>query len=362
MPVRLSEWQRIPTTGARAVEPFTAGGLDLLAIPQLARDVPGCPAGLNGGDSDTDLMLLRWSGDRYTPWTTLPAPGGEDAEFFTIGGRGFLAVASIRSGAGPYDLAVGSVIYAWQDGGFVPFQQVPTFAAKQWRHWQADGRHFLGLAQGVVEPGHEQDNRPSMVYEWDGSRFVPFQEIPSRWAYNWHLMTIDGTLYVAHAEHLGPSVLYRWDGGRLRPHQELAERGARSFAAFGRDGDRYLLVACLQAPSRLLKWTGTEFGPVAELDGLGARELAVFEQDGRLFVVRVNFVLGTRADPVTALTSTIYEWQAGQLRVAAEFGTTGGTDAALVRHGGRPYLLVSNSLSPGVRFRADTVVYSLTVS
>ena len=32
MAVRLSEWQRIPTSGARAVEPFTVAGLDLLAI------------------------------------------------------------------------------------------------------------------------------------------------------------------------------------------------------------------------------------------------------------------------------------------------------------------------------------------
>jgi EPTP domain len=39
MAVRLSEWQRIPTSGVRAVEPFTVAGLDLLAIPQLARDV-----------------------------------------------------------------------------------------------------------------------------------------------------------------------------------------------------------------------------------------------------------------------------------------------------------------------------------
>jgi hypothetical protein len=362
MAVQLSEWQRIPTSGARAVEPFTVAGLDLLAIPQLARDVPGHPADMNGGDSHTDLLLLRWSGDRYAPWATLPGPGGEDAEFFVIGGRAFLAVASIRAGTGPYDLAVDSVIYTWQDGGFVPFQRIPTYAAKQWRHWQDGGRHFLGLAQGLVEPGRERDNRPSAVYEWDGRRFVLFQEIESRWAYNWRPMTIDGTLYVAHAEHLGPSLLYRWDGDRLRPHQELAERGARSFGTFRRDGDRYLIVACLQAPSRLLKWTGTGFGAVTELDGPGARELAVFSQQDRLFAARVNFVLGTRSDPVTALTSVVYEWRAGQLRVAAEFPTTGGTDAALVRHGGRPYLIVSNSLSPGVRFRADTVVYSLAVS
>ena len=57
---------------------------------------------MNGGDSDTDLLLFRREGDRSVAYGSLPAPGGEDAEFFTIGGRAFLAVACIRSGSGPY--------------------------------------------------------------------------------------------------------------------------------------------------------------------------------------------------------------------------------------------------------------------
>ena len=63
---------------------------------------------MNGGDSDTDLLLLNRAGGRLEPWATLPAPGGEDAEFFTIGDRSFLAVASIRTGAGPYQFAATS--------------------------------------------------------------------------------------------------------------------------------------------------------------------------------------------------------------------------------------------------------------
>ena len=59
MRVTLTEVQRIPTWGARAVEPVQAGGRDLLAIPQLAKDVPGGPPGMNGGDSDTELLLLN---------------------------------------------------------------------------------------------------------------------------------------------------------------------------------------------------------------------------------------------------------------------------------------------------------------
>ncbi len=361
MSIGLEELQRIPTSGARAVEPVHVGGLDLLAVPQLAVDVPDTPAGMNGGDSDTELLVFQRVDGRYEPWSMISAPGGEDAEFFCIGDRAFLAVASIRSGRGPYDYSTRSQILTWDGSAFVPFQEVPSFAAKQWRHWSIGQRHFLGLAQGVALPGTGSDNRPSVVFEWDGSRFAEFQQIPSRWAYNWHPFVLDGSTYVAHAEHLDASVLYRWDGRRLQAHQELAPSGGRSFATFQRDGESYLVVACLQGPSSVMRWDGERFLTIQVLEQPGARELAAFEHCGRLFVARINFVTGPREDPTTSLISQVYEWVPNALQVVAEFPTTGGTDVAVIRDGPDLQLVVSNSLSPDVRFAAETVVYRLAV-
>ena len=366
MSVALAEIQRIPTSGARAVAPFTVEGLDLLAIPQMARDVPGTDAGMNAGDSDTELLLLRRVDGRYAPFATLPGPGGEDAEFFVIGTRSFLAVASIRSGSGPYRYDTESRIFEWRDGRFVLFQSVPTYAAKQWRHWAIGDRHFLGLAQGVSLPQVEGPDRDSVVYEWDGSSFVEFQHIPSRWAYNWHPFAVDGTTFVAHADHLDPSVLYRWDGEKLRPHQVLIERAGRAFATFTRDGAHYLVAAGLAEPPRVLRWQDDRFTEVQRLSGLGARELLVVEHGGRLFVVRVNFVLGTPHAPTTDLTSQVYEWEGDALAVVAEFPTSGGTDAAAVvddgEDDGEVALVISNSLTADVRFATDTVVHSLVTT
>lgn len=359
MSFSLLELQRIPTTGARAVQPFEVDGLELLAIPQLARDVPGQDAGMNVGDSDTELLLLHRVGGRYVPYSTLAAPGGEDAEFFAIDGRAFLAVASIRSGSGPYRFAVDSRIFEWVNGGFVPFQSLPTHAAKQWKHWSVGGRHFLGLAQGVELPGLDEPHRDSMVYEWDGSSFVEFQAIPSRFAYNWHPFRVGPAQFVAHAEHLGPSVLYRWDGDRLQHHQVLLERAGRSFTSFDADGGSYLVAAGLLDPPRVMRWDGDRFAEIGRLPGLGARELLTVRRDGRLFVVRVNFILGTPADPVPELLSQVYEWDGHAMHVVAEFSTCGGTDAAVVGGEGQLQLLVSNALSPQLRFAADTVVYAL---
>ena len=353
--------QRLPASGARAVEAFTVDDLDLLAVPQLAVDAPGTPAGMNGGDSDTELLLFRRTAAGYEHWSSLPAPGGEDAEFFTIGNRHFLAVASIRTGAGPYDYETESRIYEWRTGKFLPGQFIRSFAAKQWKHWRIGERHFLGLAQGAALPGQEDRNRASMVYEWDGSAFAEFQEIPSRWAYNWHPFEIGPTTFVAHAEHLGPSLLYRWDGRCLAPHQELAERSGRAFETISADGEHYLLVGCLQAPSWMMRWTGNRFEPVQCLDDLGTREFAVFSHGGRCYVARINFVLGTPAAPQPSLTSQLYELRGGQVEVVAEFPTTGGTDVAVLQAGGNVEMAVSNSLSADVTFASGVDIYRLVV-
>jgi hypothetical protein len=360
MQLSLTELQRIPTSGARAVETIGIDGMELLAIPQLAYDVAGQEPHMHGGDSDTDLLLLRRIHGRFTPWSTLPAPGGEDAEFFVIDDRAFLAVASLRSGSGPYELETESNIYEWRGGRFVPFQSVTSFAAKQWKHWRIGDRHFLGLAQGVRPPGSAGPNRDSVVFEWDGSSFVEHQRIPSQWAYNWHPFTVGETFFVAHAEHLQASVLYRWDGERLVAHQTLAARGGRAFASFARDGATHLLVAGLLDPPQLLRWDGDLFGAVQTLDGLGARELAVVDRGDELMVVRVNFILGTPADPSPALDSQVYRWNAGALELAASFPTCGGTDVAVIDTGDDVQFVVSNSLSPQLRFATDTILYSLS--
>src|ERR1700704_2110348 len=92
----LAEHQRLATSGARAVLAFHTDGQLRLAIPQLAVDVPGTPAYMNGGDSNIDMLLYRWSGGRFIEGGRLPVPGGEDALFFEIGGVEFLGTANHR--------------------------------------------------------------------------------------------------------------------------------------------------------------------------------------------------------------------------------------------------------------------------
>ena len=261
---------------------------------------------MNGGDSDADLLLLNRAGGRLEPWATLPAPGGEDAEFFTIGDRAFLAVASIRTGAGPYQFAATSTIFEWRAAGSplpgsadVRGQAVAALADRRQALPRAGpGGHRPARARRAGPGG-----QPGLGRLRVGRRAVRrFQPIPSQWAYNWHAFTAGGEYFVAHAEHAGPSVLYRWDGTRLAPHQTLAAESGRAFATFD-DGDKsYLVVACIAAPTRLLRWDGARFTEAQVLEGLGARELAVTRCGGRTLLIRINFILGTPANPRPALT------------------------------------------------------------
>jgi EPTP domain len=356
---RLAERCRLPASGARAIEPFELDGRTYLAIPQLAYDSPGSPAGMNGGDSNTDLLLLRYDGSGWESAGTLPAPGGEDAEFFTIGGRAFLAVASIRSGAGPYSYALGSVVYEWSGDRFEPFQRFPTFAAKQWTHFTVEDRHFLALAQGVWLPHTRDETRPSVIYEWDGTRFVELQTIPSKWAYNWHPMEIDGAFYLAHADHVEPSVLYRWNGARFAPHQSLIEKCGRAFAHFTVDGTVYLACAAIeQVDSTIQRWDGERFVTHQALAGGGGREFAVIERADATYVMRVNFITGGRERPKPDLMSQLYRWENGRLAVIEEFATFGGTDCAVFEVGGETLVGVSNSLTADIHFANESVLYA----
>jgi len=51
--------QRLATTGARAVEPFSHGGEHYLAVPQLAADQPGQTGrpSSTAGNSDVSLII-----------------------------------------------------------------------------------------------------------------------------------------------------------------------------------------------------------------------------------------------------------------------------------------------------------------
>lgn len=354
--------QRLETTGARAVEPFCHGGEHYLAVPQLAADQAGQPAAITSGNSDVSLIVYRWAQGVFVEHQRLPVPGGEDAEFFAIGDRHFLATASLRAGSGPYQMRIQSTVYELRGQRFEPFQTFDTYAAKQWTHFVIGEQHFLALAQGVALPGKEGENRRSVIFRWDGERFVPLQEVSSAWGYNWLHIEVAGEHLLAYADHAEPSRLLRWNGRLFEEFQSLDGGSGRAFCAFRSAGEQWLAFANLHADTLLYRWDGTRFASHQTLSGPGGREFAWITGDtsdsaGRL--AQVNFIHGTREAPQPSLRSFIHAWRGDRLEVVDSFATCGGTDASAFTIGGKRYLAISNSLSADVRFRADTLVYEI---
>lgn len=356
----LHEHQRLPTSGARTALPFRLDGALWLAVPQLAEDVEGQPPHMNGGNSDVDLILHRWDGGCFVEIDRLPGPGGEDVIVFDVAGETFMAVASIRTGSGPYDANALSHIYRREGGRWAPFQAVETFGAKQWHALEVDGRHFLALAQGLTLPQYQaRGSATSRILEWRDGRFEPFQELDGRWGYNWCSFALGGGIYLGYADHVGPSGLLRWDGERFRPFQTLAETGGRAFLFFERDGRSWLAFATIDGDTTLHRWDGGRFVAHQVLGEPGGREFELLDGGADLQLVRIRFIEGTPKDPKTDLQSEIHRWNGDGFDLLERFATFGGTDAAAFEADGARYLAVANSLTPGIRFRQDSVIYRL---
>ena len=354
----LTEIQRIPTTGARAVEPFALNGGDqMLAIPQLAADQPGTPDGINGGTSDTRVALYRDSPVGFVEAGFLPVGGGEDVEGFEVDGRRLLAVASIRSGSGPYNFQTTSPIFEETAGGFRVVQEIPTIAAKQWRAFQIGAESFLALAQG-----HPAAGGTSTIFRWTGDSFEAIQQLESAAGYNVATFQIEGITYLAHADHVAPAVLYRYEGDRFSKVQDLLPSGGRAFQLVEDEGELYLYIARIDGDSLVMRWDGAQFvDPQPLPGGPGGREFALLRTSSATYLVRVDFIHGTPADPSPDLLSHLYRIESGAVTTVEQFRTSGGTDVAVLPGGSGIRLAVSNGLAaqprPGHTFAAETVIY-----
>jgi len=355
----LTEHQRLPTSGARAVLSYVISGARYLIVPQLSKDVENTPAHMNGGDSDTGAPIFKWSAGRFIEHDRLPLTGGEDIDYFQLGADQFLITAGVRSGHGPYEYNIDQTLFKWSGSRWEPHQTFPGFAAKQWHFFKIGDRAFLCLAQGVTLGHIEAKNpRTSRIFEWNGTQFVDFQSLDGKWGYNWESFQIDGQTFLGYADHVSDSLLFKWDGSAFVPFQSFAPKAGRCFRFFTVDDKHHIAFANIQGDSTLYRWDGEKFQSHQRLSGPSGRELRVVKTDKQLYLVQINFIEGEPSAPKTDLKSRIYRWEKDQFLLVEEFATAGATDAAAFRADGRLYLAVSNSLTPDVRFRTDTIVYS----
>ncbi|CAD6520194.1 hypothetical protein LMG27952_01266 [Paraburkholderia hiiakae] len=358
----LTPVQTLKTTGARALATWRMDEVRWLAAAQLARDVPGESAHMNGGDSDIEAPLFRMEGGRFLQDGALPLAGGEDVEYFEIGGRRFLAAAGIRTGRGPYDLNTQATLYEWRDGAWAPHQRFDVFAAKQWRAFSIGERHFLALAQGVtVEGVNAVHPRTSRIFEWNGECFEAFQAIDGMWGYDWNYACRGDAHFLAYADHVSGSSVLRWDGARFVTFQRFEEKGGRTFRFFEAQGAFWMVHVNLLGATTLYRLDGERFVEVQHLGGAGGRELCLVEGAHGRYLVRVCFITGTPQAPIVESESQVFRWMGSGFALAETFETSGATSALSFMEGDTRYLAVTNSLSADQRFGVASTLYRFDV-
>ena len=314
---------------------------------------------MNGGNADVDVLIYRWQKGRFEVYQRLPGHGNESSEFFQIGNKKFLAIASIHSGPkSPFVSPSYSMLYEWDGKRFVPIQQFYCYASKSWKYFNLGDRHFLALANGVVLPNSKaKHDTSSTIYEYNGQKFAPFQTIPSSWAYQWEFFTIAGTHFLGLTDHLNPSKLYRWDGQQFKPFQEFGDNGGRAFTYFTIQDQHYLAFANISHSSVLYRWNGQSFVQYQEFEGLGGRNFLFLKHGEMPYLLRVNFITGSRTNPKANLTSQLYAWQEGKFKVVQNIETFGGVNATHFKIKAKNYVAIANSLSKDLRFNTPSMVY-----
>ncbi|HAT7071238.1 TPA: hypothetical protein JAN90_00225 [Legionella pneumophila] len=95
------------------------------------------------------------------------------------------------------------------------------------------------------------------------------------------------------------------------------------------------------------------------LEGLGGRNFVYFSSHGKHYLLRINFITGSRIKPKTKLSSQLYQRINGKFKVVQNITTSGGVDAAVFSVNNQRYLGVANSLNERSRFQTDSIIYKI---
>lgn len=357
----LTPVESLKTSGAREITPFKIQGTTYLAVPQLAQDVEGRPANMNGGDADVDVLIYKHQHGKFELYQSIPGHGNESAEFFSIGKDHYLATCSVNSGPkAPYNPQTYAKLYRWDGIKFYPIQQFFSYASKGWTHFTLQGKHFLALANGVVLPdSKEKNDTSSVIYQWDHKKFVPFQTFNTLWGYKFTKFDIGQSTFLGLTDHLKPSQIYQWNGKQFIPFQSFDKNGGRVFYHFKANDQDYLALANIAHPSKIYQWDGSQFKLLQTLSGAGGRNFLHFQAQGKNYLLRINFITGTRENPKAVQTSQIYELKDGQFVETDSITTYGGVSASKFHRQDKQYIAVANSLSEHIRFRVDSTIYQV---
>lgn len=340
--LQFEEFQSIPTKGARDWRFFTIGNDSFLAVAN----------NFNGQTPNIDSKIYRWDGTKFVEFQAIPTNWATQWEFFTIADDSFLAVANNNMGGGVFD--IDSKIYRWDGTKFAEFQAIPTHGASGWKFFTIGGDCYLAVANN--RSGTANFIIDSMIYKWDGEKFVEFQATTTNGALRWEFFTIEGDSFLAVANYSTDfttnfnidSKIYKWDGSKFDEFQSIPTSGAHDWKFFTIESVPYLTVANLHSgpyrtgleiDSKIYRWDGAKFVEFQSIPTSGAVGWGFASSGPDSFLAVANW----KNDAGSYLVdSKIYSWDGSRFVEFQSLPTNGASDCEFFTIGSDLYLAVAN--------------------
>ena len=284
-------------------------------------------------------------------------------EHFTINGSLFLAFANYYGDIHKYK--TGSMIYKMdeQTGKLTLHQTLPTIGAYGLEYFSIAGKHFLAVANYY----NGKFQLDSVVFQWNGKRFIVFQKIPTNGGNYISFLSINREEYLVVVNYRGrstfstKSVIYKWSGGKFNKFQQLtAHAGAMGCVAFEINNITFIAFANYynsrqkySVHSTVFKWSGGHFVKLRSLQTYGARDVKSVNINGHTFLAYANYYSGSSYN----IDSFIYKWGGNKFVLFQSIPTRG----AIAWHpfviSGQTYLGVANHYGNSQKYNTQSVVY-----
>ena len=186
--------QDLPSRGAVYVKQHTIAGNIYLAISNHYGDV-------NKKKTGSAIYKMNKLTDQFSLYQTLPTKGSSGLEFFSIAGKHFLAVSNNNDGTFQLD----SVIYQWNGKRFVNFQKIRTNGATKICFFDIEGEKYLAVDNNFDGSTH---SIKSVIYQWKNSQFIKFQEIGIEGAFGCAAFKIKKDAFIAFANNYNSQQKY----------------------------------------------------------------------------------------------------------------------------------------------------------
>ena len=203
-------------------------------------------------------------------------------EQFTIHGSLFLAFASKWKGR--------SHIYQLNNltGKFALHQTIFRSHATNLHHFMIADKHYLGVT-------HQLDSK-SVIYQWNGTQFVSFQNILLRNANEFHFFTILPERFLAVTTNNNVTSIYKWKDKQFEKFQDIASsEEASGVTTFVINNETFIAIANHRSskyghavPSSVYKWSANSFLKTQSLQTYGAFDVKSFSISGDIFLAFAN--------------------------------------------------------------------------